>query len=343
MPSLTIKQSNAAGRNAAQVSDHDIRIVRTVCKLAGAATLIDDVQAGLRRQGVLAAIRKHDTAALFEWFLATISYQGISDRAAEGFMHQHGRVRWADIAAGLARSHSCPKLRSYWGFNGCGYAKAAGTCGEPDHIAFCPLPTHRLRNGRLNQAAYSIFMFMRDVADGDLVGWIDGQLASASVHNAPGRVMRMRDSLIEPLSQIHGVSQKTLALALSTLLIGGSARKPFWLEVGGSMIAIDTLVHNFLHRTGILRRRKAEHPYGTRCYEDGGCADIVAAVSEAIDAREFNRQFPRNFPRFVQNAIWRYCAQLELDVCNGNRIDDRKRCENFYCRLYPTCDRVKLS
>jgi hypothetical protein len=39
---------------------------------------------------------------------------------------------------------------------------------EPDHFPACPLPTHDLRNGRLNQAAYSLFLFMRDVANGDL-------------------------------------------------------------------------------------------------------------------------------------------------------------------------------
>ena len=32
------------------------------------------------------------------------------------------------------------------------------------------------------------------------------------------------------------------------------------------MIAIDTLVHNFLHRTGILPRFNANHVYGAACY-----------------------------------------------------------------------------
>ena len=32
-----------------------------------------------------------------------------------------------------------------------------------------------------------------------------------------------------------------------------------------------------------------------------------------------------------------------LDVCNGNRINDRQRCENVYCRLYYMCDRIALS
>jgi hypothetical protein len=42
------------------------------------------------------------------------------------------------------------------------------------------------------------------------------------------------------------------------------------------MIAIDTLVHNFLHRTGILERLGAGHPYGLGCYQPNGCADIMA-------------------------------------------------------------------
>ena len=36
-----------------------------------------------------------------------------------------------------------------------------------------------------------------------------------------------------------------------------------------SLVAVDTLVHNFLHRTGILRRLCADHPYGDRCYRAG--------------------------------------------------------------------------
>ena len=53
-----------------------------------------------------------------------------------------------------------------------------------------------------------------------------------------------------------------------------------------------------------------------------------------IDARQFNRAFPQVFPRFVQLAVWRYCSQQGFDVCNGNRLDDRHRCQNRHCRLY---------
>ena len=52
-------------------------------------------------------------------------------------------------------------------------------------------------------------------------------------------------------------------------------RLHLWHEVGASMIAIDTLVHNFLVRTGILARFDADHSYGAACYQAGGCADII--------------------------------------------------------------------
>jgi hypothetical protein len=132
----------------------------------------------------------------------------------------------------------------------------------------------------------------------------------------------MRASLIEPLREVYGISDKVLTMALSCILLGAPRKMSLWIEVGGSMIAIDTLVHNFLHRTGILHRFDANHPYGLACYRPGGCADIIQAVAEQIDARQFNLRFPRIFPRFVQHAIWRYCSLSGLDVCNGNRIND---------------------
>jgi len=115
-----------------------------------------------------------------------------------------------------------------------------------------------------------------------------------------------------------------------------------WTEVGGSMIAIDTLVHNFLHRTGILRRFDAKHTYGLACYRSGGCAEIIEAVAEHIDARQFNASYSKTFPRFVQHAIWQYCSLSGLDVCNGNRINDAHRCDNKDCRARLMCDRVAL-
>jgi hypothetical protein len=322
--------------------EHAVRIIHAICGLAGSVSLIDDIRADLRAEKVHAAIRNHDTAVVFDWLLAALSYQGISDAAAYEYMARHGRAEWHDIDQKLGQGVSCPKLTSYWHFHGCRYDKGSRTCAEPEHVGSCPLPSHDLRNGHLNQAAYSLFLFIRDIADGDLIGWIDQQLQGANSPPGPGRLARMAAALVEPLREIYGVSDKVLAMALSALLLSAPRKMVLWIEVGGSMIAIDTLVHNFLHRTGILAQFNANHLYGAACYRPGGCAEIIQAVAERIDARQFNPTFPQTFPRFIQYAIWRYCSQSGLDVCNGNRINDAKRCSNMDCRVRLMCDRVAL-
>jgi hypothetical protein len=322
--------------------NHAVRLIHAVCGLAGSPSLIDEIRAELRAEKVRAAIRHHNTAAVFDWLMAGLSYQGISNQVAHDYMERHGRATWHDIEQKLGRGASCPKLKSYWHFHDCRYDKVSRTCAEPDHIRRCPLPKHVLRNGRLNQTAYSLFLFIRDVTDGDLVGWIDAQLEAANSPPGPDRLTRMAAALIEPMREIYGVSDKVLAMALSALLLGAPEKMGLWTKVGGSMIAIDTLVHNFLHRTGILARFNANHLYGAACYRPGGCAEIIQAVAERIDARQFNPCFPQTFPRFVQYAIWQYCSQSGLDVCNGNRIDDNRRCESKDCRVRFMCDRVAL-
>jgi len=320
--------------------DHATRLIHRVCCLAGEPDLIDEVRTD--NGAIRSAIKQRDTPALFDWLVAMLSYQGISDQVAHDYMDQHGRVTWQAIERDLANNPSCPKLQSYWQFHGCRYHKTSRTCAEPDHITDCPLPTHPLRNGRLNQTAYSLYLFIRDIADNDLVGWIETQLTSAAAPADHGRHARMRHALLDPLRHVYGVSDKVLSMALSVLLLAAARKMKSWAGVGAGMIAIDTLVHNFLVRTGILRRFNADHLYGPACYRPNGCADIIEAVAEQIDASQFNPRFPKTFPRFVQHGIWRYCADNGLDVCNGNRINDDARCDNLYCQVRPVCDRVAL-
>jgi hypothetical protein len=318
-----------------------VKIVHSICCLAGSPSYIDDIRDDHKEAGIPRAIRDHDTPALFDWLIETLSFQGISDAVASGYIAEHGSVGWADIAEALSARPSCPKLGGYWRFYDCRYHKGSGTCSEPGHIDACPLPRHPLRNGRLNQMAYSLFLFMRDVADADFVGWVDRELAAVDPRS-PGRLEACREAILGPLRNVYGVADKVLAMAMSSLLLSAGKRRPLWHEVGATFIAVDTLVHNFLHRAGILGRLCADHPYGDRCYRPGGCADIIALIAARIDAREFNPAFPKTFPRFVQGAIWRYCAESGLDICNGNRIDDDARCDNVYCRLFKRCDRVAL-
>ena len=301
---------------------HAIKTAHAACCLAGPAAYLDDIRGELQNCGVFQAVRCHDTAALFNWLIDNLSFQGISDSVASSYMTAYGNVRWSEIVDRLERSPSCPKLAGYWTFYNCRYEKSSLTCSEMDHIKRCPLPHHPLRNGRLNQTAYSLFFFMRDVVDLDFVSWIDRQIVISNGHDLD----HAREAIIGPLRNVFGVADKVLAMTISHLLMGASL-KPRWLEVGATFIAIDTLVHNFLWRTGILKRFGAEHVYGPGCYQAGGCESILRLIAANIDAREFNPLFPANFPRFVQSAIWRYCAEGGLGVCNGNRIDDNARCD----------------
>jgi hypothetical protein len=317
------------------VPAHAVDIIYAVCGIAGSLSFLDDVRTDAKRAGLVAAIRSGHTPRIFDWALENFSYQGISDQVARNYLAKHGTATWQAIKAGLSEYPSCSKLQSYWQFDRCRYDKGSFSCSEPERMEGCPLPRHQLRNGRLNQTAYSFFLFVRDIAQTNLVGWIDGQLSSAS-----GDLCQ--EAIIGPLRHVYGVSDKILTMTLSGLLMADPSRRPLWFEAGKNMIAVDTLVHNFLHRTGVLANFGASHPYGFGCYAADGCADIIRSISAEIDATTFNRQFPKNFPRFVQHAIWRYCAGDGLNICNGNRIDDRKSCENSFCQLFRICQKMTL-
>jgi hypothetical protein len=300
------------------------------------------IRTQLTKQGIRAAVAEHNTSALFNWLVDVASYQGISDTIAWTYMEQHGRVRWADLEAAFARGPACPKLASFEAFCGCNYRKASRICAHPEHLDACSLPVHPLRKGGLNQTAYSLYLFLRDECRGDFVTWIDQQLASADQADAPDRVHRMREALLQPLRSVHGIGSKIISTALADLLLGTDLKRERWLTTGASLIVIDTLVHNWMHRTGILRELGAEHAYGSACYRPGGCAEIIEQVSTRIDARQFNPSFPARFPRHVQKAIWHFCSQAGQNICNGNQIDDSRSCPNQSCRIAGDCRRVAL-
>jgi hypothetical protein len=320
---------------------HAAALVLRICRLAGHFMLIEDAQAQFEREGIQQAIQEHDDALLFEWLMESFSFQGVSDAIASSYMDRHGRVAASDIFKGL-ETDRCPKLKSYWHFEACGYRKSKNSCSEFNFHSRCSLPRHDLRNGRLNQTAYSLFLFLRDAAGGDFVTWLDRTLSEADRTTGAYRGARLARAVVEPMSHIYGVSYKVLTMSLSLLLLAGDNRRERWTATGSAMIAVDTLVHNWLHRSGVLGRLNAKHAYGIACYRENGCAEILARLSAMIDATEFNPSFPKSFPRFVQHAIWNFCSQPGLDICNGNRIDDRTRCANVTCLLFDRCDRIAL-
>ena len=118
-------------RDRQSAIDHAVRVIYRVCCLAGSANLIDKIRADLDADRVRAAMRKRDTAAVFDWLIAALSYQGIADQIAYDYMEEHGYVQWGDITQKLAQAVTCPKLKSYWHFHGCHYSKLRQTCASP--------------------------------------------------------------------------------------------------------------------------------------------------------------------------------------------------------------------
>jgi hypothetical protein len=217
-----------------------VRVIRSTCYLAGSRDLVREIRANASGRRIRAAIARRDTPALFDWLIEALSYQGIADHLAYDYMERHGRITWRDIEQSLSRSVSCSKLRSYWHYYDCRYQKSHATCAELDHISCCPVPTHNLRNGRLNQTAYSLFLFIRDIAGGDLVGWLDAQLCKAAEQTGLDRFARTREAMIDPLRHVHGISDKVIAMALSSLLLAAPKSRPHWHDAGSGLIAVDT-------------------------------------------------------------------------------------------------------
>jgi hypothetical protein len=75
-------------------------LVRRICEVSGSHDLIEDVRTSFAEIGLLNAIRLHDTDAIFNWMAEAVSYQGISDQVAAGYIEQHGIVEAGRSAKG---------------------------------------------------------------------------------------------------------------------------------------------------------------------------------------------------------------------------------------------------
>src|SRR3712207_6840650 len=169
-------------------------LIRQVCWEWPDPHYLKRIRTHLTKQGIRAAVAEHNTPARLTYLFNLASCQGIPDAIAWTYREHHGPVGWADTDAAFARGPACPKLASFEAFCGCNYRKASRTCAHPEHLDACSLPTHPLRKGGLNQTAYSLCLFLRDVCRGDLVTWVDRQLADADRPDAPDRVQRMREA-----------------------------------------------------------------------------------------------------------------------------------------------------
>ncbi|MEQ1955138.1 hypothetical protein [Mesorhizobium sp. CN2-181] len=286
------------------------------------------------------AIERHDTAVLYRSLMDGFSYQGISDAVAQNFVAKHGNSEWSEIQRMLEHSGAerCPKLESFHSFSACGYRKSSHICANMATLPSCPVPTLPLRKGVLNQQAFALYLLIRDICGGDLVQYIDQILAIAKCE--PDPVTTGREALLALFTSITGVSRKLASMMLATILLAASNSRQDWTSVGSSMVAIDSLVHNHLHRTGILRVYCAEHRYGEHCAGNQGCERIVRDLAARLGCSTSSANAMS--PRQLQHAIWRFCAGSELNICNGNRMDDKAPCRQIHCPVGHGCARMVL-
>ena len=221
---------------------HALAVIRPALLLASG--FLDELRTRLQDEGIRDAVTGHDSGFIFDWVMPLLGLQGISDAVAFGFSAQHGNLRFEDIDGGLLQQPACPQLRSFWHFHHCGFRKALMICAEPQHLPDCLLPAVPLRKGLLNEAGYAFYFFVRDICDGDFVSWIDRRLAAADPgFGVDGRETQMRDALLDPLANVVGTGRKLWSMILAELLLAGDLDRERWIATGGSMIAIDSLVH----------------------------------------------------------------------------------------------------
>ena len=324
----------------------EARLIALVCKVCDMNR--DSVQRDLGYAADVRIIlrRKIDNRAktrlVFEHVMVQFSYQGIADAIADKYREEHGNITYFDIARALALQWGqlCPKLTGFDSMKNCGYQKGKLTCNNRPMLMACPVRRHDLRMGSLHIKAYSFFFYMRDVCQGDLIRHFDRIIGRHYSSEEPSWVFKAKDALVEDFTRIYGVGDKLSNMTLSYLLSADPERTS-WVMIGQAMVAIDSLVHKFFHRTGILKFYGVEHNYGPGCPVD--CFSCVDILSKRIDARQFNPAYPKYFPRFIQFSIWILCTLTGYDICNGVNIDDSKCCtRDDICPVYDLCDHIAL-
>ena len=97
--------------------DFTIRVTRPALLLAP-RSYVDDIEARLSEAKIQEAVSRHDTATIFNWLVASISLQGISDAIALGFDARHGGGSIRRDQFSSARAANLPEAALLLAFRG---------------------------------------------------------------------------------------------------------------------------------------------------------------------------------------------------------------------------------
>ena len=263
----------------------------------------------------------HKSIKLYQYLVEAFLLSGGGNQSNHGYYAKQNHKPTFNRVKQAVKTAQCPKLATFETFKGCGYRKTTKKCNEPAFLSTCPLPTFDMKRGNLNHMAFSLYFFLRDVCGNDFYTFARQHFGDNQP--ADGAITDRLQSFIGKISTIANVGPKLAHMALSALFL---CRYPGWdyRRVGAHMIAVDSLVHNFLHRTGILNSYQLDHPYGPRCHAQNGCLGVIQDLAKHIDCRKFNPTLPASFPRFIQYYIWAYCGQTGENICNGNKCKPGK-------------------
>jgi hypothetical protein len=264
---------------------------------------------------------QHKSIMLYQYLVEAFLLSGGGDQSNQGYYAKQNHKPTFNRVKRAVKAGQCPKLAGFETFKGCGYRKGTNKCNEPAFIKECPLPSFDMKRGALNHMAFSLYFFLRDVCKGDFYTFARGHFGQGQP--CGGGITDLLQTFIEKVSTIANVGPKLAHMALSCLFLTAC---PGWdyRHVGEQMIAVDSLVHTFLHRTGILASYRLDHAYGPRCHAQDGCLGVIQDLAQRIDCREFNPSLPAHFPRFIQYHIWAYCGQSGENICNLNKCKPGK-------------------
>ena len=320
-----------------------IKLVSKICELN--PTTIEEFSSDLLEIVCSGKNNRLMSRLLFKPLMGALSFQGISDAVAIGYMDTHGRVSYFNIQREIRQAKRkgpiCEKLESFDTYKNCGFKKTGPCCNNQEMIDDCPISQFNMLKGTLNQKCYDLFLYIRDHCRGDLIGHWDDIISKHFDPVDGSGLMKARNALVDDFTKVFGIGDKLSNMTLSYFLMS-DLENPSRLRLGQAMVAVDSLVHNFLHRTGILEFYKAEHNYGPLCSKH--CLSVLDDITGKIDARNFNSDFPAYFPRFIQFSIWRFSSVTQgLSICNGVKINDTKPCNrDDICPVFSLCDHILL-
>jgi len=280
---------------------------------------------------------QHKSIKLYQYLLECFLFAGGGDQSNYSYYAKQRVKPTFNRVKRALQAAQCPKLATFETFAGCGYQKTNPSCREPVFFGNCPVPTFDMKRGTLNQMAFSLYFFLRDAAGGDFYTEVREHFGEGRL--TEGKIDNLLQAFIQKVTRIANVGPKLAHMAMSTLFL---TLYPGWdyRRVGLHMIAVDSLVHNFLHRTGILGFYQLDHAYGPRCHTEKGCLGVIQDLAGRIDCREFNPTLPSNFPRLIQYHIWAFCAKRGENICNLNKCKPGKPNPGCVLRQQRLCPRL---